>query len=435
MSGPDTDGGDAAAMRVRRGTMLMQQSRHDEARAEFAAALAESPQDPSAHAMLAVSLSIVDDDDRESLRRAIHHADTAVGLDPASDFVFAIRSQVQSRLRRYDDALESIERAIAIDPDDPDHYAQRAELLVQRRRYDEALADAERGLAIDGEHQSCWHMRSLALERLGRGDDATSSATAAVRRRPDDADTHAMLGLAHLNEGRHREARESFREALRLNPNSDVARYGLLESIKSRNPLYRCLHRYFVWIGRLDRRAAFGIMIGLWLSANNADAIAAAVPFLKPVIRPLLFVYAVFAVTTWLGSPLMDAMLRLHPFGKHLLTRRQRISSNVMIAVMLSCGAVAALVARTSLVAAAMLLLYGLVTCLLIAATARMPYEHQRWTIGALSAAVAAVPLMMFALAMMGAGGAAGSMLMVFVYGVVGIQIGSQVWAARDNPL
>ena len=57
-------------------------------------------------------------------------------------------------------------------------------------------------------------------------------------------------------------------------------------------------------------------------------SIAQGNPTLAPWIAPLLIAYVVFAVMTWVASPLFDLMLRLNRFGRLALSREQIITSN-----------------------------------------------------------------------------------------------------------
>jgi hypothetical protein len=56
--------------------------------------------------------------------------------------------------------------------------------------------------------------------------------------------------------------------------------------------------------------------------------IARGNPGLSPWISPLLILYVVFAVMTWVASPLFNLLLRLNRFGRLALRREQIITSN-----------------------------------------------------------------------------------------------------------
>ena len=58
-----------------------------------------------------------------------------------------------------------------------------------------------------------------------------------------------------LHQAQPKAALEHFREALRLDPNLQYAQAGIVEALKARNPIYRWMLGYFLWMGRLSDRA------------------------------------------------------------------------------------------------------------------------------------------------------------------------------------
>ena len=67
--------------------------------------------------------------------------------------------------------------------------------------------------------------------------------------------------MQHLRRGDVEKARGFFFEALRLDPDCEYARFGLIESIKSKNIFYRYLFRLIVWITELPTGVAIGLLI------------------------------------------------------------------------------------------------------------------------------------------------------------------------------
>lgn len=414
---------------LRRASMLLEQRRFSAAQAELRQVLAEYPEHTYAHALLSLALSQderVGDaartpEHREQLIDATRHAEQAIASDPNDALGFY--ALAFSRLQRGDcpAAIEAGQTAIALDPSDADSYAIVAGAQLQSRRYADALETAERGLKVDPEHSSCTNIRSLSLERLGRGGDAIEAAKAQLSRHPDDSTAHAAVAYAHLNRGEYKQAQLAFREALRLDPTDEFARRGMIEAINSSNIFYRTLHRYFVWMGRLDQRVAFALMIGFYLLIRNVGRLAEAVPFLAAYTSAIVMAYVIFALTTWIASPLMNTALRLHPFGRHLLNGKERLTSTliaILMALALLCLVGGLIVSNLTLAMA------GVVYCLLLAvfvvATMNMPTRAGRIGIGLASAVVAVLPLIP-------------DMFIYFIYGSLAIQLGSQMLAARSR--
>jgi hypothetical protein len=49
---------------------------------------------------------------------------------------------------------------------------------------------------------------------------------------------------------------------------------------------------------------------------------------------PLLLAYIAFCIMTWIGAPLLNLSLRLHRFGRYVLSREQKIASNCIAALL-----------------------------------------------------------------------------------------------------
>jgi len=414
---------------LRRALMLLEQRRYSAAQAELRSVLADNPEHSYAHAML--SLALAQDErigdaartpeHRDQLLEATRHAELAIASDPNDAIGYYALAFSKHQRRDYSASMEAGNTAIALDPYDADSYAIVASSQFQIRQYAEALETAERGLKVDPEHGSCTNLRSLSLERLGRGDEAIDAANAQLRRDPDDASSHAAVAFAHLNQGEYKHAQVSFREALRLDPTNEFARLGMIQAINSGNVLYRGLYRYFVWIGRLDQRMAFALMIGFYLLVNNIDRIAEAVPLLMPYTTAIIMAYVVFALSTWIASPLMNTALRLHPFGRHLLNGKERLTSNLIagllcLAILWFAGGLFSFGLSIGMAG----VVYCLVLSVFVVATLNMPTRELRFGVGAASVIVAILPFL--------------GMIPYFVFGSLAIQIGSQILAARNRP-
>ena len=150
----------------------------------------------------------------------------------------------------------------------------------------------------------------------------------ALARNPESAFTHANQGWTLLHQGDHRRAFEHFREALRLDPEIDWARQGIVEAMKARNPLYRPLLGYFLWMSRLSDKAQWAVIIAIYMGPKILNAVAKANPALVPWVAPLVAVILLFVVMTWVADPLFNLMLRLDKFGRLALSREQVVASN-----------------------------------------------------------------------------------------------------------
>jgi tetratricopeptide (TPR) repeat protein len=164
----------------------------------------------------------------------------------------------------------------------------------------------------------------MSLVKLGRRAEAGQTIGATLARNPEDALTHANQGWTLLESGDPKQAMLHFREALRLEPNQEWARAGIVEALKARNIIYRVCLNYFLFMSKLSPQTQWVIVVGLFLLQRVAGSLADKNPTLAPFIQPFLILYLVFALLTWLGSPLFDLLLCLDKFGRLVLSTDQK---------------------------------------------------------------------------------------------------------------
>jgi hypothetical protein len=162
--------------------------------------------------------------------------------------------------------------------------------------------------------------------------------TEALAREPENTLSHANQGWALLHGGDHRQALTHFREALRLDPMQDWARAGIVEALKARNPVYRLLLRYWLWMSRLTDEEQWETVAILASGWRALRAIARAVPLLYAVVFPLSLVYRFFSVLTWTARPLFALTLRFDWLGRLALPREEYRASNWIAACLLVAG-------------------------------------------------------------------------------------------------
>jgi Flp pilus assembly protein TadD len=415
--------------RYQRAQMLAGTGRYDMAERDLRAMLAEDPRDAAAHSLLA--LVMLADENRWA--DATDEAKMAVGIEPdAALSHYALAVCLVTR-HHYAEAEDAAREALRLDPYDADAYGVLCRSYLGREDYQAALDAAEQGLAIDPEDADCSNFRSILLERLGRGDEAIESATRQLARDPDNAYAHSALGWTQLNNGRYQEAQVAFREALRLNPHDEMARQGLIQAMNNRSFLFRGVHRFYVWMSRLNSKAAFGLIFGAWLLMQVLSRVAGNVPALGPLILPILVIYVLFVVLTWIANPLFNTFLRFHPFGKHLLDRTQMWSSN-LIAPALALGVLGMIVGTVvdSFILGLLAAGFWIGAAIMVAATFTMPTPQRRWLIGGASVLVLLVPTIGIVRTILGAG--VDPLLggfQAYGYALLGIQIGSSLVASQ----
>ncbi|MBX6315032.1 MAG: tetratricopeptide repeat protein [Isosphaeraceae bacterium] len=306
-----------------RALVLYQQSRFDLAERELRRSLADDPDHPVAHALLAFCLASA-----KRLAEALDEAQTAIRLAPGLPFAHYALATVLYDQRRLPEAEEAIQEAIRLDPEDADHFTVLAAIQFDRRRWAEALKAADQGLALDPENLGCANYRAMALVKLGRKREAGATIQGALARDPENALTHANQGWTLLHQGDHRKALEHFREALRIDPELDWARVGIVEALKARHFVYRVMLRYFLWMSTLSGRAQWVVLLAVFFGPGLLGEISRKNPWAAPVALPLAIGIVLFAFLTWVADPLFNLLLRVNKFGRYALARDQVAASN-----------------------------------------------------------------------------------------------------------
>lgn len=306
-----------------RAQLLYHQSRFDLAEAEVRRVLGETPHDSGAHALLALCLV-----EQEKFDEAEAEVGQAIVQAPDWAYPHFCRSIVLEHRKRFADAEAAAREAVALEPLDPDYHARLAATLFQQGKWQAALDAALEGLSHDAEHAQCGHLRTMALTKLGRQQEAVASVDAALVREPDDAFAHANKGWALLHQSKPREALEHFREALRISPTMEYAQQGIVESLKARNPLYRWMLAYFLWMARLSNGARWGVILGGYFLMRMLSAAGRANDNVAVWTAPILILYLLFVLLTWFAYPLFNLLLRFNKFGWYALNRDQRAASN-----------------------------------------------------------------------------------------------------------
>lgn len=423
---------------IQRAMILQQQRRFAEAEEQWRQAIMATPQEGRLHAMLAFCMMQREGGEAppKVLDEAQGEAQAAIGMTPDDAFAHFVLAQVLFRRNRIHDAADAIGEAIRLDPYDPDYFSLRGWIRMEQRDWRGALHAAEQGLAIDAEHPNCNNLRAMALVKLGRRAEAGQTIDSTLARDPDDAFTHANRGWALLHENKPTDALHHFREALRLDPTSEWARAGIVEALKARNPIYRWMLAYFLWMGRLSGQAQWAIIIGLWLGNRIIGNIAQANPQWAPYLNVLLLLYLIFAIMTWLAYPLFNLLLRINKFGRLALNRQQTVASN-WVGSSLGLGVLAfvlfVLTGQTALLIAA--IVFGLMT-MPLAGVFSVHSGWPKWLMIAVSAGLALMGLA--AASLIGIGSRANedfamSLLSAFAWGILLTTLGYN-WLRTVRP-
>lgn len=293
-------------------------------------------------------------------------------------------------------AWDEAQRAVALDDGNPEHYLLHARAALALGRSEEAFAAVERALAVDAENEVGLRLRGMLLQHKGRADEAEEIFQAALQRNALDAFAHAGQGWIALQRG-DAAAVQHFRESLALSPDSEYAREGLIQALKARNPVYRLMLRYFLWMQRQGRRQWLYIIAAVMIFRLLRET-AEARPALAPVIWPLIGLYLMFLLLSWISEPLFDVLLRFDSVGRTVLTPARITASNWLLAglgLLLLTGTGAALTTDLRLALAALVFA---VMLLPLAATFQCERGWPRYVMGTVTMCIAGLGFMSIAL-------------------------------------
>ncbi len=323
--------------RVRRAALLLEHNRPAEAEKELRGQLAQAPHDVHALMLLSHALTAQDKD-----ADAVEVAKQAVAAAPDLDSAHYHLAKALLGKRDLAAARRSADQAIALDPQDANNHGLLALILHHANAHEAALHAAEQGLAIDPEHLGCLNVRSAELTHLKRHDEADSTIDKALELDPENPYTHSNTGWTALRRGDHARAMEHFREALRREPGLETARAGMIEALKARYWIYRQWLKYVFWVSNLKEGTQRVFIIGAWVLSRVLREVARTVPALEILVWPLLILYMLFAMSTWVIEPLTNLLLRFNRFGRYVLNRDEKLTSaltGISLLIALASGA------------------------------------------------------------------------------------------------
>lgn len=307
-------------------------------------ALAGDPDEPSAHALLALGLAHLGQS-----REAVEAGRRAVAGDP--EMAFAHYALAWALLEHDDTgrAERAAREALRLQPG-ADEYGLLANVYSRQLRWRDALDAAESGLAEDPDNECCRNFRALALTSLGRTTDATSAVHQSLAADPDNAYSHANRGWLLLRESSVEDALDSFRTALRLDPGMDWARQGVVAAMKARNPVYRIMLRYALWRSTASTGTMSIVVFFVAFVSNLAYDTYLRNPSYWPLLLPVGTVCGLFVFGSWILDPISNLFLRAHPAGRLALSRAESVAANVVGACLaLAAVSAAAFIATGSI--------------------------------------------------------------------------------------
>jgi len=145
----------------------------------------------------------------DELERAKALAQKALALDPTTTRAYHLLADIDLFSKRYDLALEQLDRALEINPSDADNYTQRGSLLVWAGRAGEGLPWLEGALRFDRASSFAASRLCMAyyfLRRYSEGIDACDRALTGDPGLNTQMLTHPTLAATYAELGRQQDA-------------------------------------------------------------------------------------------------------------------------------------------------------------------------------------------------------------------------------------
>lgn len=241
-----------------RARLLIQLRRGPAAERESRAALAEDPQNPAGHIMLALALLFQND-----LDRALTSANRGIALIPDHWVGHWVAGVILAGTGRQREALVALRNALTLGTDEPVVHEWLARVHLSLGELPAAVGAARHGLGLAPDDADLVEVMALALARLGDRTGARENALRAVRLAPETPSAHRTYGLVMLVTGDHRAAAEAFRELLRLAPDDEDGPVLLVRALNRRTVLHR-LDDFLDGLRLMPRRSVLQWIAVIW---------------------------------------------------------------------------------------------------------------------------------------------------------------------------
>ena len=269
------------------GLLLQDQGRLEEAEACFYSVLAREPDNDFVYGRLALCQM----SQPGKKRRALETVGEAIRLRADEPFYFSVKAIILGELHRGRESLKAAETAVRLNPEDSFALSDKENAYCAMDRWAEAEEWSRRALALDGDNAMAANILAHTLRLQGKREDNAEAVARLLAADPEDSFAHVNAGWSALQAKDQARAEGHFREALRLDPESDMAREGLLESFRARSWFYRAYLSYCFFMQRHTEGKQWLIFLGAFAVYQVSRRYLAT-------INP---VYSGVLVAAWLG--------------------------------------------------------------------------------------------------------------------------------------
>jgi len=148
---------------------------------------------------------------------------------------FALLGNAYLRLKRYDQAIEVLDRSLQMAPDRPFAHVAHKSLgicLAEVERYDEAAAQLRKAIKLKPKEAVYYYTLGNILGRAGKYEEAIPHFEKAIRLNLDNINAYKVLGVTYARIGKNEEAKRCLERYLRSMPKDAHWIKGIIDSIE-----------------------------------------------------------------------------------------------------------------------------------------------------------------------------------------------------------
>ena len=221
------------------GDLRLEQSRLDEAIAEFSRSIRLDPDYSYPFRRRAFANFLQDRNDE-----ALADYDMAIELAPLDPYAFLSRSSFYRQSGEPELARQDIEKALRLDLDNSDLYYERGLLSLDVKDYEQAELDFRKALRLRPEEQDARYNLANALRFQSRTEEALSEIGTYIENRAEDSQGYRMRGWLRVDAGDYDEAYADFEAAAKMRPDDLTLQYALGYVHWRRREFHDALARY-----------------------------------------------------------------------------------------------------------------------------------------------------------------------------------------------
>ena len=259
--------------------------------------LADDPNSPTYHGMLALNLIA-----QKRIHAAEFELNLALTQDPSLAFLYIVSAQVYIFKNKPNDALAQCDQALALEVDNTEALLLKSTLYKQLNQYEQALLCLDQAAQI--EPNSCAIESAYGEYYFDKGDNnrAYEYATRALHLDPQDPDANLLMGNAQLNLNNIEEAEYHAKFVILQTPENRGALV-LFANIKMRrNLIFGLWWRFSSAISNSSHVKSTIILIGAYLFFNLLAQIVHDLGHPKSSII-ISYSWLAFVIYTWIGIP------------------------------------------------------------------------------------------------------------------------------------